>query len=135
MPDTGQPHIKITRHEAGQVDAEGDIDAFAYRVLERAGFEAYPILRGTWIRLLFDIPEQSQNRAASYAAAMLRAAGYTVTISPSLETPAADAGNRPQDPAAPTAETAGPAVGTPQTSAATVAPVPPAPGRQTPPRR
>lgn len=76
--------ISITRGRGGQVEAEGPIDALASALLDRAGFIRQPTLRGTWHRLPFDMGEEWENKHASYAADMLRAARYAIRLDPAL---------------------------------------------------
>ncbi|MDT0568590.1 hypothetical protein RM704_14125 [Streptomyces sp. DSM 3412] len=82
--------IHITRGLGGEVEVDGPVDAFAARVLARAGFDTYPTLRGVWIRLPFDLGHTWENEHATCAAEMLTAALYSVDLDPDLcPTPAA----------------------------------------------
>ncbi|WP_405734829.1 hypothetical protein OG607_41180 [Streptomyces sp. NBC_01537] len=82
--------IRIIRGQGGQVEVDsGVVDGFALGVLKRAGFITQPTLRGTWIRLPFDMGTAWENEHASWAADMLTAARYLVDLDPSLR-PVAD---------------------------------------------
>ncbi|MFE7272451.1 hypothetical protein [Streptomyces sp. NPDC057623] len=74
--------IRITRGQGGEVDVEGPVDGFAASVLQRAGFDTYPTLRGVWIRLPFDLGRTWENEHATWAAEMLAAARYSVDSTP-----------------------------------------------------
>lgn len=76
--------ISITRRRGGQVEVEGPVDVFASAVLIRAGFQTFPVLGGVWIRLPFDLGLAQENARASWAADMLAAARYEITLDPSL---------------------------------------------------
>ncbi|MER5782645.1 hypothetical protein ABT104_13095 [Streptomyces mobaraensis] len=80
---SGEP-IRISRGPGGEVEVDGVLDAFAAAVLARAGFESWPTLRGSWIRLPFDMGRDWENEHAGWAADMLTAARYTVILDPSL---------------------------------------------------
>lgn len=83
MTDDNEP-LHITRGRGGQVEVDGFVDSFAAEILRRAGFLFEPTLRGTWIRLPFDLGHAWENEHASWAAAMLTAARYPVRLDPSL---------------------------------------------------
>ncbi|GCD41863.1 hypothetical protein [Streptomyces paromomycinus] len=76
--------IRITRGPGGEVEAEGPIDAFAASILHRAGFLSQPVLHATWHRLPFDLGTAWENEHAAFAAEMLTAARYPVTLGPGL---------------------------------------------------
>ncbi|WP_330324664.1 hypothetical protein [Streptomyces pseudovenezuelae] len=76
--------IRITRGQGGEVEVDGPVDAFAARVLARAGFDTYPTLGGVWIRLPFDLGRTWENEHATWAAEMLTAARYSVDLDPDL---------------------------------------------------
>ncbi|MEU3502491.1 hypothetical protein ABZ726_17600 [Streptomyces hundungensis] len=76
--------IRIARKSGGEVEVEGPVDEFAFRILDRAGFIFRPTLRGMWIRLHFDTGHEHENQQATHAARMLSAAGYYVDLDPSL---------------------------------------------------
>ncbi|WP_338933167.1 hypothetical protein WEB32_34255 [Streptomyces netropsis] len=82
--------IRFTRGPGGEVEVDGVLDEFAATVLTRAGFDSWPTLRGSWIRLPFDMGRAWENEHTSWAAGMLTAARYTVVLDPSLR-PAGDA--------------------------------------------
>ncbi|NEB01974.1 hypothetical protein [Streptomyces sp. SID13726] len=86
--------IRITRGPGGEVDGAGRVDAFAASILARAGFDTYPMLRGVWIRLPFDLGRRWENEHATWAAEMLAAARYTVALDPDLR-PTPDATSAP----------------------------------------
>jgi hypothetical protein len=76
--------LVISRGRGGQVEVVGRVDAFAVEILRKAGFLFEPSLRGTWIRLPFDLGRAWENEHAGWAAAMLIAARYPVRLDPSL---------------------------------------------------
>lgn len=82
--------IRITRGMGGEVEVDGPVDAFAASVLARAGFDTYPMLRGVWIRLPFDLGRRWENEHATWAAEMLTAARYHVDLDPDLRPTPAD---------------------------------------------
>ncbi|MET8577331.1 hypothetical protein [Streptomyces sp. NPDC005012] len=82
--------MRITRGRGGQVEVDGVVDSFAAEILRRAGYLFEPSLRGTWIRLPFDLGHAWENEHAGWAADMLTAARYPVRLDPSL----ADAAGR-----------------------------------------
>ncbi|MFM9536905.1 hypothetical protein [Streptomyces turgidiscabies] len=90
--------IRITRGEGGEVEVEGLYDAFAASILAHAGFETYPTLRGQWVRLPFDLGRAWENDRASWAAAMLTAARYTVGLDPDLRSSPPDTPAAPPEP-------------------------------------
>ncbi|GAA3796862.1 hypothetical protein ACFS5L_02230 [Streptomyces phyllanthi] len=98
MNDADHPHIRITRGEGGEVEAEGAIDQFAAALLQRAGFISQPMLWGTWYRLPFDLGKQWENEHATYSAAMLRAARYHVGLDPDLRSDPPDTSAPPSTP-------------------------------------
>lgn len=100
--------ISIARGRGGQVEVGGPVDAFASAVLARAGFQTFPVLGGgVWIRLPFDLGLDRENERASWAADMLTAARYEITLDPSLRTDPPQSGRPPSTaPGIPT--TAGP---------------------------
>ncbi|MFD3580881.1 hypothetical protein [Streptomyces sp. NPDC058683] len=99
---SGTKPIRIVRGRGGEVEVDGPLDAFAGQILRRAGFRFEPVLRGTWVRLPFDLGRAWENEHASWAAEMLTGARYPVHLDPDLR-PAS-----PATPAQPPAVTAGP---------------------------
>ncbi|MFC9745255.1 hypothetical protein [Streptomyces niveus] len=75
----GAERIRITRGRGGQVEATSPLDPLAAALLRRAGF-----LSGQWVRLPFDMGGEWENEHASWAADMLTAARYPVTVDPTL---------------------------------------------------
>lgn len=75
----GAERIRITRGRGGQVEATGPLDPLAAALLRRAGF-----LSGQWVRLPFDMGGEWENEHASWAADMLAAARYPVTVDSTL---------------------------------------------------
>lgn len=90
--------IRIIRGDGGEVEVEGTYDAFAARILTRAGFLTFPTLRGRWIRLPFDLGRAWENEHASWAADMLTAARYVVDLDPDLRAAPLAAATPPSDP-------------------------------------
>ncbi|WP_420036032.1 hypothetical protein ACN2WE_30860 [Streptomyces sp. cg28] len=88
--------IRIIRGPGGEVEVEGPVDHFAASILQRAGFDTYPQLRGVWIRLPFDLGRTWENEHATWAAEMLAAARYGIDLDPDLHAvpPAASAPRR-----------------------------------------
>lgn len=82
----GAERIRITRGRGGQVEATGPLDTLATTLLRRAGFQALPTLSGQWVRLPFDMGGEWENEHASWAADMLTAARYPLTLDPTLRT-------------------------------------------------
>ncbi|MET9556819.1 hypothetical protein [Streptomyces sp. NPDC006645] len=76
--------IRIIRRYGGQVEATGPLDTLAAELLRRAGFLTLPTLSGPWIRLPFDMGTEWENEHASWAADMLTAARYPLTLDPTL---------------------------------------------------
>ncbi|MFK0121183.1 hypothetical protein [Streptomyces sp. NPDC090994] len=97
----GSEPILITRGQGGEVEVTGSYDAFAADLLRRAGFLFQPALRGHWVRLPFDLGPTWENEHATWAADMLTAARYRVSLDPSL---------RAEPPRAVTAPTGSPAM-------------------------
>ncbi|AQU70180.1 hypothetical protein [Streptomyces niveus] len=82
----GAERIRITRGRGGQVEATGPLDPLAASLLRRAGFLTFPTLSGQWVRLPFDMGVEWENEHASWAADMLTAARYPLTLDPTLRT-------------------------------------------------
>ncbi|MFE3249930.1 hypothetical protein [Streptomyces sp. NPDC059209] len=82
----GAERIHITRGRGGQVEATGPLDPLAASLLRRAGFLTFPTLSGQWVRLPFDMGDEWENEHASWAADMLTAARYPLTLDPTLRT-------------------------------------------------
>ncbi|MFF2941317.1 hypothetical protein ACFVSQ_15895 [Streptomyces niveus] len=78
--------IRITRGPGDQVEATGPFDPLAASLLRRAGFLTFPTLSGQWVRLPFDMGGEWENEHASWAADMLTAARYPITLDPTLRT-------------------------------------------------
>lgn len=76
---SGAERIRIARGRGGQVEATGPLDPLAAALLRRAGF-----LSGQWVRLPFDMGGEWENEHASWAADMLTAARYPLTLDPAL---------------------------------------------------
>ncbi|MFJ7779308.1 hypothetical protein [Streptomyces yangpuensis] len=62
------------------MEAEGPLDDLALALLTRAGFLIQPTLGGLWARLPFDMGESWEDDRARWAASMLAAARYQVTL-------------------------------------------------------
>ncbi|MEV8289660.1 hypothetical protein [Streptomyces niveus] len=75
----GAERIRIARGRGGQVEATGPLDPLAAALLRRAGF-----LSDRWVRLPFDMGGEWENEHASWAADMLTAARYPLTLDPTL---------------------------------------------------
>lgn len=91
----GAERIRITRGRGAQVEASGPLDALAAQLLRRAGFLTFPTLSGQWVRLPFDMGAEWENEHASWAADMLTAARYPLTLDPTLRSgPQSDAPSR-----------------------------------------
>ncbi|MFE4613362.1 hypothetical protein ACFRK5_34240 [Streptomyces niveus] len=98
----GAERIRITRGRGGQVEATGPLDPLAASLLRRAGFLTFPTLSGQWVRLPFDMGGEWENEHASWAADMLTAARYPLTLDPALRAgpqPTASGNTRPATPA------------------------------------
>ncbi|WP_329074939.1 hypothetical protein [Streptomyces niveus] len=80
----GAERIRIVRGPGGQVEALGRLDTLAASLLRRAGFLTFPTLSGQWVRLPFDMGGEWENEHASWAADMLTAARYPITLDPTL---------------------------------------------------
>ncbi|MGW8670966.1 hypothetical protein [Streptomyces niveus] len=80
----GVERIRITRGRGGQVEATGPLDPLAASLLRRAGFLTFPTMSGQWVRLPFDMGGEWETEHASWAADMLTAARYPVTVDPTL---------------------------------------------------
>jgi hypothetical protein len=102
----GTELISITRGQGGEVEVESAIDSLARDVLSRAGFLFQPSLRGHWIRLPFDMGRDWENEHATWAAEMLSAARYPVSLDPDLHAnaPAPPASSGPARPPSMTAQ-------------------------------
>ncbi|MFF5090374.1 hypothetical protein [Streptomyces niveus] len=97
----GAERIRIIRRHGGQVEATGPLDTLAADLLRRAGFLTFPTLSGPWIRLPFDLGAEWENERSSWAADMLTAARYPLTLDPTLRTgpqPPAPSRNPPASP-------------------------------------
>lgn len=96
---SGAERIRIARGRGGQVEATGPLDPLAAALLRRAGF-----LSGQWVRLPFDMGGEWENEHASWAADMLTAARYPLTLDPTLragpQSSAASSRDRPATPPA-----------------------------------
>lgn len=78
--------IRIARAQCGQVEVEGDFDAFAGHILLRAGFLSVRSLHGRTIRLPIGMGHDWENEQSTWAAQMLTTARYPVRLDPGLDT-------------------------------------------------